>query len=141
MPGVLIPIFDNVRHAGEEDEGTDEWLQRTCFLALQQLVDLFVYFYSIVVFLLGDVLELLTNCAEQDRENLARIGVACFTRLCVSSGECMSPEVWSQITDTYATLFENTAPKELLLRTDTKLRLITRKMSGYSGTYTCTFLV
>jgi hypothetical protein len=119
MPGVLIPIFDNVRHAGEEDEGTDEWLQRTCFLALQQLVDLFVYFYSIVVFLLGDVLELLTNCAEQDRENLARIGVACFTRLCVSSGECMSPEVWSQITDTYATLFENTAPKELLLRTDT----------------------
>eukprot|EP01043_Picozoa_sp_COSAG02_P012266 COSAG02_NODE_471_length_21662_cov_70.510040_18_plen_1581_part_00 len=117
--GVLIPIFDNVRHAGEEDESTDEWLQRTCFLALQQLVDLFVHFYDIVVFLLGDVLDLLTNCAEQDRENLARIGVACFTRLCVSSGECMEPEVWSQVTDTYAALFENTAPKELLLRTDT----------------------
>ena len=117
--GVLIPIFDNVRHAGEEDEGTDEWLQKTCFHALQQLVDLFVHFYSIVVFLLDDVLELLINCAEQDRENLARIGVACFTRLCVSSGECMSQEVWSKITDTYATLFENTAPKELLLRTDT----------------------
>ena len=117
--GVLIPIFDNVRHAGEEDESTDEWLERTCFLALQQLVDLFVHFYEIVVFLLGDVLCLLTNCAEQERENLARFGVACFTRLCVSSGERMEPEIWSQVTDTYAALFENTAPKELLLRTET----------------------
>ena len=46
--GVLIPIFDNVRHAGEDDEETDEWLQRTCFQALQQLIDLFVHFYDVV---------------------------------------------------------------------------------------------
>ena len=116
--GVLIPIFDNVRHAGEDDEETEQWLQGTCFHALQALVDLFVHFYDIVAFLLGDVVALLTNCAEQERENLARIGVACFTRLCVSSGQRMLPEVWSTVTDTYAALFENTAPKELLLRTE-----------------------
>ena len=36
--GVLIPIFDNVRHAGEDDEETEQWLQGTCFHALQALV-------------------------------------------------------------------------------------------------------
>lgn len=112
--GVLIPIFDNVRHSGEEDEETDEWLQRTCFHALQQLVDLFVHFYPIVVGLLPDVLDLLSSCAKQERENLARIGVACFTRLCVSAGATMDANVWTSVLDTYTELFHETAPRELL---------------------------
>eukprot|EP01052_Picozoa_sp_SAG31_P030725 SAG31_NODE_3177_length_4584_cov_10.428999_1_plen_103_part_10 len=73
--GVLVPLFDNVRHAGDGDEETDEWLQCTCFQALQQLVDLFIHFYDTVVFLRRDLLDLLCSCADQDREKLARMGV------------------------------------------------------------------
>lgn len=112
--GVLVPLFDNVRHASEGDEETDEWLQHTCFLALQELVDLFVHFYPIVIFLLRDLLDLLVSCAEQDREKLARMGVTCLTRLCTCAGSHMSIEVWDDIVNRYTHLFDRTAPKELL---------------------------
>lgn len=108
---VLFPIFGRVRHAidpsdnsserevndGDDEFDQDSWLNETCTLSLQLLVDLFVSFYTTVNPLLKKVLTLLVNFIKRSHQSLAGIGVAAFVRLMSNAGELFSDDKWLDV--------------------------------------------
>ena len=100
--GVLLPIFDDVKHelpaadgqgsphrttspSSPTDPAPDDalsvWLQTTCLEALSSLIQLFSRFYSTTHFLLPELVRLLSGCMQQENEALAKVGVDCLAVL------------------------------------------------------------
>eukprot|EP01138_Halocafeteria_seosinensis_P008060 gb/GECG01008236.1/.p1 GENE.gb/GECG01008236.1/~~gb/GECG01008236.1/.p1 ORF type:complete len:1924 (+),score=268.60 gb/GECG01008236.1/:1-5772(+) len=125
--GVLLPLFDDVRHVSSE-AGTSKrvpedqsWLKTTCMAALSSLVRLQARFFNRQTFLLPELLKLLENCINQDIEGLARIGVACLQILLSEAGPRFTREIWSSVIETLRNLFTETLPTDLLEARDTFL--------------------
>jgi hypothetical protein len=131
--GVLFPIFDDVRHAEDTPAAPQEatrkasasakprssssvssdWLQTTCLAALSTLVELFARFHHTVAPLLGDLLALINNCIDQNREQLGQIGVQCWVLLIRAAGGKFGGEEWTIVLASLASVFERTLPTEL----------------------------
>ena len=125
--GVLLPLFDDVRHVAPE-QGSNKrapedqsWLQTTCMAALSSLVRLQARFFNRQTFLLPELLKLLENCIDQDIEGLARIGVACLQILLAEAGPRFDEHSWPLIVDTFKGLFTRTMPRDLLESRDALL--------------------
>eukprot|EP00741_Cyanophora_paradoxa_P005196 tig00000852_g5036.t1 len=120
--GVLIPIFDDVRHprppaAGAPPREDTEWVKTTCFAALQALTELFGLFFDVLgrppCTLLHELLDLLKACVVQESEGLARIGVTCLSQLISHTGHRFSPAVWTTVCAALQELFDVTTPRQL----------------------------
>mmetsp|Transcript_25861 Transcript_25861/g.43279 ORF Transcript_25861/g.43279 Transcript_25861/m.43279 type:complete len:1714 (+) Transcript_25861:76-5217(+) len=111
--GVLIPIFDDVRHTTKAVKEDNEWLKTTCFAALQSLTELFSVFFDTLEFLLNEILDLLKSCITQESEGLARIGVTCLSQLVTSTGDRFSDCTWTTVCTAIQQLFDATAPRQL----------------------------
>ena len=97
--GVLFPIFDNVRHAGDGSwlKEDNEWLTSTCLNALSLFVKIFSHFFNRVNFLLDDCLALLTSCILQENQHLASIGTTCLLQLVMLNGMKWTDNMWTRI--------------------------------------------
>eukprot|EP01097_Dermamoeba_algensis_P006564 TRINITY_DN4101_c0_g1_i2.p1 TRINITY_DN4101_c0_g1~~TRINITY_DN4101_c0_g1_i2.p1 ORF type:complete len:1325 (+),score=338.62 TRINITY_DN4101_c0_g1_i2:566-3976(+) len=110
--GVLLPIFENVGYIQTNQQ--DDWLDTTCCPALHSLVDLFSQFFTIVSFLLKDLLNLLATCILQDNERLSRMGVMCLFELIESNCMKMSGDMWITFCVALNRITRENFPREII---------------------------
>ncbi|KAG4144466.1 hypothetical protein ERO13_D05G038800v2 [Gossypium hirsutum] len=93
---VLFPIFDHVRHAGEESlfSAGDEWLRESSIHSLQLLCNLFNTFYKEVCFMLPPLLSLLLDCAKKTDQMVVSISLSALVHLIEVGGNQFSESDW-----------------------------------------------
>jgi brefeldin A-inhibited guanine nucleotide-exchange protein len=104
--GILLPIFDNIRHEAFQED--NEWISNTCLPALNLLIQLFSNFFSTISFLFPKLLELLANCVLQENENLSRIGVMILLQFIMANSARLVPDMWTMLCQKIAFLLEAT---------------------------------
>lgn len=118
--GVILPIFDNVRYAGDSPDFAaaaseeNEWVASTCRPALTYFISIFSWFFDSVAFLLDECLCLLTACILQENEPLATIGCSVFTQLVVTNRTKWTPAMWDQILFAFDFMLQKNTPREIL---------------------------
>lgn len=101
--GVLLPIFDEIKHQQEEEEVTRQqtvdnvWIRTTCERALSLFVDLSLQYFDRVEPLFGEVLKLIGSCFKNTTSEICRIGCACLLQLIRNGKDQLSNAHWDVI--------------------------------------------
>ncbi|MBA0846161.1 hypothetical protein Goarm_023308 [Gossypium armourianum] len=113
---VLFPIFDHVRHAGEESlfSAGDEWLRESSIHSLQLLCNLFNTFYKEVCFMLPPLLSLLLDCAKKTDQMVVSISLSALVHLIEVGGNQFSESDWDLLLKSIRDASYTTQPLELL---------------------------
>ncbi|TYH15403.1 hypothetical protein ES288_A05G039300v1 [Gossypium darwinii] len=113
---VLFPIFDHVRHAGEESlfSAGDEWLRESSIHSLQLLCNLFNTFYKEVCFMLPPLLSLLLDCAKKTDQMVVSISLSALVHLIEVGGNQFSESDWDLLLKSIRDALYTTQPLELL---------------------------
>ncbi|XP_051140030.1 brefeldin A-inhibited guanine nucleotide-exchange protein 5-like isoform X2 [Andrographis paniculata] len=113
---VLFPIFDHVRHAGEESfmSSGEEWHRESCIHALQLLCKLFNTFYKDVSFMLSQLLELLLDCAKKTDQAIVSISLGALVHLIEAGGHQFTYHDWDTLLKSIRDASYTTQPLELL---------------------------
>ena len=128
--GVLLPIFDNVKHFGEGSLKEDnEWLTSTCLNALTHFIELFSFFFDKIHFLTNDYLALLTNFILQENHHLAIIGSTCFLQFIITNVQKWTKAMWKTICISFYYILTQNRCTELLSIGESKAKLI-QKVEG-----------
>ncbi len=115
--GILLPLFDTVRHLGAAGAKDDnEWLTTTCLNAMQHVIEVFSRFFpaALTADLLDDVLVLLASCIVQENESLARIGCTCLVELVITKGLSWSGAQWDTICGVLEFIIRHNLPARLV---------------------------
>ncbi|MBA0865974.1 hypothetical protein Goshw_016788 [Gossypium schwendimanii] len=112
----LFPIFDHVRHAGEESlfSAGDEWLRESSIHSLQLLCNLFNTFYKEVCFMLPPLLSLLLDCAKKTDQMVVSISLSALVHLIEVGGNQFSESDWDLLLKSIRDASYTTQPLELL---------------------------
>jgi brefeldin A-inhibited guanine nucleotide-exchange protein len=132
--GVLFPIFDDVQHSYERnqekigqfvenidnkipvvDTRIDAWLKSTCQDALNGVVSLFFKkeSFTLLNFLLCDLMQLLENCIVHPNQVLARKGVSCLKNLLLEAGSHFDTDTWDMISKRMYEICKRSIPYQL----------------------------
>ncbi|XP_051121206.1 brefeldin A-inhibited guanine nucleotide-exchange protein 5 isoform X2 [Andrographis paniculata] len=113
---VLFPIFDNVRHAGNDSftSSGDEWLRESSIHSLQLLCNLFNTFYKDVCFMLSPLLSLLLDCAKKTDQSVVSISLGALVHLVEVGGHQFSDDDWDTLLKSIRDASYTTQPLELL---------------------------
>ncbi|KAL6580182.1 Brefeldin A-inhibited guanine nucleotide-exchange protein 5 [Orobanche minor] len=113
---VLFPIFDNVRHTGQESSMSsgDEWLRESSVHSLQLLCNLFNTFYKDVCFLLPSLMGLLLDCAKKSDQAVVSISLGALVHLIEVGGHQFSDHDWDTLLKSIRDASYTTQPLELL---------------------------
>lgn len=65
MQGVVLPVFQHVRHDTYLTREDEEWLETTCFGCLYGIVELFSHYFQRIQHLIPDVLSLVLDLMRQ----------------------------------------------------------------------------
>lgn len=126
--GVLCPLFDDIHDQLADVLETNgptvaarSWATNTCLAAFTALVKLMDTHFSSLAFLLPNVMKLLTDCAQNQVECIARIGVEGFKQFLLLCGGRMDSKQWCLVSknvhqlihDSMYFLFLITVPNEI----------------------------
>ncbi|XVF88983.1 hypothetical protein PTKIN_Ptkin19aG0095100 [Pterospermum kingtungense] len=113
---VLFPIFDHVRHAGNESliSSGDEWLRESSIHSLHLLCNLFNTFYKEVCFVLPPLLSLLLDCAKKTDQTVVSISLGALVHLIEFGGHQFSESDWDMLLKSIRDASYATQPLELL---------------------------
>ncbi|CAH9138892.1 unnamed protein product [Cuscuta epithymum] len=112
---VLFPIFDHVRHAGQENMSSrDEWLRESSIHSLQLLCNLFNTFYKDVCFMLPPLLGLLLDCAKKTDQSVVSLSLGALVHLIEVGGHQFSDSDWDTLLQSIRDASYTTQPLELL---------------------------
>ncbi|XP_031092916.1 brefeldin A-inhibited guanine nucleotide-exchange protein 5 [Ipomoea triloba] len=113
---VLFPIFDHVRHAGQENlnSSRDEWLRESSIHSLQLLCNLFNTFYKDVCFMLPPLLSLLLDCAKKTDQSVVSLSLGALVHLIEVGGHQFSDSDWDTLLQSIRDASYTTQPLELL---------------------------
>ncbi len=92
----------------------DDWLSTTCLAALSTLVELFVRFHRTIHSLLPDLLALIDSCIDQPSEDLARIGIKCWSLLIRACASQLNADHWTIVAGTLSSILRRTLPTQLV---------------------------
>ncbi|RAL42676.1 hypothetical protein DM860_009183 [Cuscuta australis] len=112
---VLFPIFDHIRHAGQENlTSRDEWLRESSIHSLQLLCNLFNTFYKDVCFMLPPLLGLLLDCAKKTDQSVVSLSLGALVHLIEVGGHQFSDSDWDTLLQSIRDASYTTQPLELL---------------------------
>lgn len=89
------------------------WVSTTLIQALNNLVTLFHHYFDALTPMLGELLQLLTNCICQENDTIAKTGKSCLQDFLVQNASRFDDSQWQLITDGFTELFDLTTAKEL----------------------------
>lgn len=91
------------------------WVSTTLVQALNSLVSLYTHYFDAFVPLLPELMGLLSNCICQDHDTVAKTGMTCLEDFILKNALRLSEDQWKLVVDTFALLFANTTPRDLLV--------------------------
>lgn len=89
------------------------WVSTTLIQALNSLVTLFTHYFDALTPMLGEFLQLLTNCVCQANDTIARTGKSCFQDFLVLNASRFDDAQWKLVIDAFTNLFKLTIATEL----------------------------
>jgi len=122
---VLFPIFQYITIVDGIDTEDNDWIVATCFPAFNYLSELFTKNFSLISFLLPDMLDLSSTTILQSNENLSRIGSNSFLQLILKTGNQFDEDMWDTVTAFLFDIFDEVTKNRKFISTSKKIILPT----------------
>ncbi|KAG5438323.1 hypothetical protein PCANB_002811 [Pneumocystis canis] len=115
---LLFPIFVILKSQSEifknnTQEYLNSWVSNIMIQALLNMIELLDKYFDVLEQMLDGFFELLIICICQENDILAKASINCFQYLVLQKVDVLTDNHWSQIVNTFETLFEATTAHQL----------------------------